>query len=125
MVRLVTHDEDQYDRTIADIYLPVDDPLVELPNLFLNREPVKAGLAWHYKEYSHDKRLAGDENNAQSMKLGLWGGSLKPIAPWDWQKLSKVERDEFRQAASQSERKVGRTVRPRQTPHFLAAVYMN
>ncbi|MEO2032551.1 MAG: thermonuclease family protein, partial [Planctomycetaceae bacterium] len=35
MVRLVTHGEDRYDRTIADIYLAVDDPLVELPDLFL------------------------------------------------------------------------------------------
>jgi endonuclease YncB( thermonuclease family) len=37
-----------------------------------------------------------DEDNARSKKLGLWGGSHKPIAPWDWQKLSKEERDEFR-----------------------------
>ncbi len=29
-------------------------------------------------------------------KLGLWGGSHKPIAPWDWRKMSKVERDEHR-----------------------------
>jgi endonuclease YncB( thermonuclease family) len=43
MVRLVTHGEDKYDRTIADIYLPVDDPLVELPDMFLNRELVSRG----------------------------------------------------------------------------------
>ncbi|MEO2019588.1 MAG: thermonuclease family protein, partial [Fuerstiella sp.] len=96
MVRLVTHGEDRYDRTIADIYLAVDDPLVELPDLFLNRELVRRGLAWHYKEYSDDKRLAHDEDNARSKKLGLWGGSHKPIAPWDWRKLSKEERDEYR-----------------------------
>ena len=96
MVRLVTHGKDKYDRTIADIYLPVDDPLVNLPDLFLNRELVIRGLAWHYKEYSDDKRLAADEDRARLKKLGLWGGSHKPIAPWDWRKLSKVERDEFR-----------------------------
>ncbi|MEO2018934.1 MAG: thermonuclease family protein [Fuerstiella sp.] len=79
MVRLVTHGEDKYDRTIADIYLAVDDPLVELPDLFLNRELVRRGLAWHYKEYSDDKRLADDEDNARSKKLGLWGGSHKVI----------------------------------------------
>ncbi|MEO2013316.1 MAG: thermonuclease family protein [Fuerstiella sp.] len=50
MVRLVTHGEDRYDRTIADIYLPVDDPLVNLPDLFLNRELVRRGLAWHYND---------------------------------------------------------------------------
>ena len=45
MVRLVTHGKDKYDRTIADIYLPVDDPLVNLPDMFLNRELVRRGLA--------------------------------------------------------------------------------
>ena len=59
MVRLVTHGEDRYDRTIADIYLPVDDPLVNLPDMFLNRELVRRGLAWHYKQYSDDRRTAG------------------------------------------------------------------
>jgi len=96
MVRLVTHGKDEYDRMIADIYLPVDDPLVNLPDMFLNRELVRRGLAWHYKEYSDDKRLADDENNARMRKLGLCGGSQKAIAPWDWRKLSKVERDELR-----------------------------
>ena len=62
--------------------------------------PSKAGLAWHYKFYSDNKRLADDEDNARLKKLGLWGGSHKPIAPWDWRKLSKDERDEFRSNAN-------------------------
>ena len=49
-----------------------------------------------FKQCSDDKRLADDEDNARLKKLGLWGGSHKPIAPWDWRKLSKVERDEYR-----------------------------
>ncbi len=40
--------------------------------LFLNRELVIRGLAWHYKFYSDDKRLADDEDNARLKKLGLW-----------------------------------------------------
>lgn len=100
MVRLVTHGDDKYGRTIADIYLPVsdaDNPAgVVMPDLFLNRELVKRGLAWHYKKYSDDERLASDEDNARQQKSGLWGGSHKVIAPWDWRKLSKEERDEFR-----------------------------
>ncbi|MEO2013288.1 MAG: thermonuclease family protein [Fuerstiella sp.] len=96
MVRLVTHGEDRYDRTIADIYLPIDIPNLVVEDLFLNGELVKRGLAWHYKYYSDDKRLADAENNARLKKLGLWGGSHKVIAPWDWRKLSKDERDEFR-----------------------------
>jgi endonuclease YncB( thermonuclease family) len=38
--------------------------------MFLNRELVKRGLAWHYKEYSDDQRLADDEDNARLKKLG-------------------------------------------------------
>ena len=55
----MTHGEDKYDRTVADIYPSVDDPFDELPDLFLNRELVKRGLAWHYKFYSDDRRLGG------------------------------------------------------------------
>jgi endonuclease YncB( thermonuclease family) len=51
--------------------------------LFINRELVRRGLAWHYQEYSDDKRLADDENHARLKKLGLWGGSHKLIAPWE------------------------------------------
>ena len=79
---------DKYGRTITDIYLP-DDQFVDA-DLFLNRELVKVGLAWHYKQYSDDQRLADDEDNARLKKLTLWGGSHKPIAPWDsvwhWQR---------------------------------------
>ena len=65
-----------------------------IPDLFLHRELVKASLAGHDKQYSDDQRLADDEENARFRKLGLWGGSHKPIAPWDWRKTSKEERDE-------------------------------
>ncbi|MEO2028121.1 MAG: hypothetical protein ABGZ23_19800 [Fuerstiella sp.] len=37
-----------------------------------------------------------DEDAARLKKLGPWGGSHKTIAPWDWRKLSKEERDEYR-----------------------------
>lgn len=70
--------------------LPLADPAIKL-DIFLKR-----GLAWHYKQYSDDEQLADDEDNARLKKLGLWGGGHKPISPWDWQKLSKEERDEFR-----------------------------
>ena len=94
-VRIVEHDQDRYSRTIADIYLPVADPLVNLPDMFLNRELVKRGLAWHYKQYSDDERLAQDEERARAGKLGLWSDP-RHVAPWDWRKLSKDERDKLR-----------------------------
>ena len=40
--------------------------------------------------------LADDEKRAREDKTGLWAGSHKPIAPCDWRKMSKDERDEYR-----------------------------
>jgi micrococcal nuclease len=99
VVRIVEQDTDRYGRTIADVYLPADvayagsNPAgVILPDMFLNRELVQRGLAWHYKQYSDDERLAEDENRARAAKLGLWSDP-RHVAPWEWRKLSKEERD--------------------------------
>ncbi len=89
LVRLRGHGLDKYNRAITDIYLPGQT------ELFINRELVKRGLAWHYKEYSNDARLAADEVKARAAKLGLWS-DRRHVAPWDWRKLSKVERDGLR-----------------------------
>lgn len=87
-VRIMTHGEDRYERVIGDIYH--DGTLINLAM-------VKAGLAWHYVKYAPDRDdLAGAEQKARADNIGLWAGSHKPIAPWDWRKLSKEERDEFR-----------------------------
>jgi len=101
-VRIVEHDTDRYGRTIADVYLPADvayagsNPAgVILPDMFFHRELVQRGLAWHYKQYSDDERLAEDENRARADKLGRWSDPRR-VAPWDWRKLSKEERDKLR-----------------------------
>lgn len=58
-------------------------------------ELVRAGLAWHYKHDSDDVDLAAAEVSARTDELGLWSDS-RHVAPWDWQKLSKAERDRLR-----------------------------
>lgn len=86
-VRVVTHSEDRYGRTIGDVF--ADDSLINL-------EIVKAGLAWHYVKYApDDKALAEAEAEARAAKLGLWS-DRRHVAPWDWRKLSKEERDKLR-----------------------------
>lgn len=89
MVSIIETDEpDRYGRLIADVYH--DGKLINL-------ELVRAGLAWHYVEYApDDKALAAAELEAREQNAGLWAGSHKVIAPWDWRKLSKVERDKLR-----------------------------
>ena len=88
VVKVVSRDQDRYDRTVGDIYY--DGTLI---NLSL----VKAGLAWHYVKYAPDRDdLADAEQDARADNIGLWAGSHKVIPPWDWRKMSKDERDEYR-----------------------------
>ena len=44
---------------------------------------VKAGLAWHYKQYSSDPVLAQAEIDARNAKAGLWADP-HAIAPWEF-----------------------------------------
>ena len=69
-------DTDRYGRTVAFVFVGSTD---------LNKELLKVGLAWHYKQYSRDPELAKLEFQAKSKKVGLW---VEPgaIAPWKWRK---------------------------------------
>ena len=70
----------QYDRNkrlIAEVILPNRDTL--------NRELVKAGLAWHYKKYSTDSAYSLLEKEARLAKKGLWV-EREAVAPWLWRK---------------------------------------
>lgn len=66
---------DKYGRTLG--YVIVSD------SINLNKELLKAGLAWHYKKYNNNPELAQLEEEARRQKKGLWVDSL-PIAPWDF-----------------------------------------
>ena len=50
-----------------------------------NEKMLRAGLAWHYRKYSKDKRLQSLEDKARAAKKGLWQDS-KAIAPWEWRR---------------------------------------
>ncbi|WP_162425613.1 thermonuclease family protein [Pontibacter pudoricolor] len=79
-VKLIEHNKDRYGRTVGTIILP--------DGRNLNEELVKEGLAWHYKAYSKDTRLANLEADARRLKRGLWAGP-NPVAPWDFRKNKK------------------------------------
>ena len=66
---------DRYGRTIADILL------ADATNL--NRELVKAGLAWRYVKYSKDEMLSQLEADARDAKRGLWVDT-DPMPPWEY-----------------------------------------
>jgi endonuclease YncB( thermonuclease family) len=73
-VRVEWRQRDKYDRTLGHIF--IDDRWV-------NKDMVKEGWAWHYRQYSKSDVLADAESEARTAKAGLWADS-SPVAPWDF-----------------------------------------
>lgn len=44
---------------------------------------VRAGLAWHFTRFSHDRTLAAAEREARAARRGLWA-EPDPTPPWRW-----------------------------------------
>ena len=73
---------DRNKRLIAELILP--------DGRNINKEMVKAGLAWHFKKYSKDETYARLELEARKKLTAIWGDK-NPVAPWDWRhKKSKT-----------------------------------
>lgn len=85
-VKYVVRDTDRYNRSIADLYFR---------GVHINKWLVQKGLAWHYKAYNSDAELAQAEQEAAAASRGLWADPRR-VAPWNWRKLSKLERDQYR-----------------------------
>jgi len=51
----------------------------------VNESLVKAGFAWHYKQYSKKGYIGEYEDTAHQNHLGLWADN-NPTPPWDWRK---------------------------------------
>jgi micrococcal nuclease len=67
---------DRYGRTVGEVILQ--------DGRSLNRELVRAGLAWWYRRYAKkDAELARLEKQGREAKLGLWADA-DPIPPWNW-----------------------------------------
>jgi len=79
VVKVWPTDTDRYGRTVAFVFVGGVD---------LNKELLKAGLAWHYKKYSRDPELAKLEFEAREQKVGLWKEPGQ-IAPWEWGKMKR------------------------------------
>lgn len=59
--------------------------------LDINLEQVRAGMAWHYKQYAREQSPQDREDyevaefNAKIQRLGLWNDK-NPVPPWEWRK---------------------------------------
>ena len=81
-VRIVKKDTDRYGRTVANVYTGA--------NICVNEEMLKAGLAWHYKEYDQNPYWDVLEQDARQKGLGLWK-QKNPTPPWAWRKEKRTE----------------------------------
>ena len=75
VVKVNDYGKDRYGRAIAEVILP--------DGRSLNRELIKAGYAWHYKQYSKDRSLTALEAEARNERRGLWADAHS-VAPWDF-----------------------------------------
>lgn len=80
-VKVIEKGKDRYGRTLGEIILE--------DGRSLNRELVRAGLAWWYRQYApKDTELEALEKQAREAKVGLWSDS-DPVPPWTWRKAGK------------------------------------
>ena len=81
-VKVIVRDVDRYSRTVGEIILP--------DGRNLNRELVRAGLAWWYRQYARgDRELRRLETEARAARRGLWADA-HPLSPWEWRRVRRV-----------------------------------
>lgn len=68
---------DRYGRVLCQVFLN--------DGTCLNELLVKNGLAWHFKRYSDNDKLARLEEQARKIKVGLWKQN-SPVSPWQFRK---------------------------------------
>lgn len=80
-VSLNCNAQQSYGRLVCDVFLPSGEDV--------GLDQVKAGLAWHYKQYEDEQsptdrsRYAAAEDAAREAHLGLWANP-RPVQPWDF-----------------------------------------
>ena len=74
---IVETERDKYGRPVVWVYTPEGKDV--------SAEMIKAGMAWHYKDYSDDEKYASLEIEARRNRLGLWNDP-NPVMPSDLRK---------------------------------------
>ncbi|MTW20979.1 thermonuclease family protein [Allochromatium palmeri] len=82
-VRLLKIDQDQYGRTVGEIYTTDAEPRL------LNLEQVENGQAAVYPQYCNSRRYFSAEREAQAAKRGIWSRRGTHQTPWDYRRRSR------------------------------------
>ena len=77
-VELIPVEKDRFGRTVAQLVRKSDQ-------LNVNKEMVRRGHAWVYRQYNDDKAWLAIETKAREAKRGLWAGD-NPEPPWKWRR---------------------------------------
>lgn len=76
--RIEVLDTDRYGRTVGRVWVG---------GLDVNREMVRQGHAWVYRQYLRDRTLLAVEREARDARRGLWGlPEAERIPPWAWRR---------------------------------------
>ena len=111
-------DTDRYGRLIGKIWLGDRE---------INREMVREGHAWVYRNYLDDKTMLVDETHARENKLGLWSlPEVQRVPPWDWRRdkrkaRPKPERVPDQTFSCRTKRKCGEMVSCEEARFYLEA----
>jgi endonuclease YncB( thermonuclease family) len=84
-------ERDRYGRLVGDVFVRVNNPQMPQAERLVNLELVRAGMAYHYTQYSDrcpngGEDLAAAEQAAQRQRLGVWRGDYQK--PWEFRRLS-------------------------------------
>ena len=77
------HKRDRYGRLVGKVTVDGND---------ISLAQIRAGLAWHYKDYQSEQSAADrhayaqEELLARQSQRGLWS-TAEPTSPWEWRKL--------------------------------------
>jgi endonuclease YncB( thermonuclease family) len=74
---------DRYGRAVGD---------ARIDGRSVNEHMLREGMAWHFKRYDNNERLAEIEAAARSAKRGLWIDA-NPEAPWDYRARQQAGKD--------------------------------
>jgi micrococcal nuclease len=71
---------DKYRRAVGDVFCE---------NIHANKEMVRDGYAWVYRQYSKGfEQFIPLEQAAQEARIGLWADA-QPTPPWQWRRSNK------------------------------------
>lgn len=82
VVQVETTFNDRYGRRVGHVVYSGRD---------INREMVREGHAWVYRQWMRDKTLLDDESRARAARAGLWSlPEVERVRPWEWRAAARA-----------------------------------